>query len=67
MAKQLVDLKVLVCRDVDTDLAILVRLDEDAKKVWLPRSEIEVEYERDSGTIATVTMPVWLAEEKDLI
>ena len=65
MAKQLVDLKVLVCRD--TDLAILVRLDEDAKKVWLPRSEIEVEYERDSGNIAIVTMPVWLAEEKDLI
>ena len=67
MSRELVDLKVLVCRDVDTDLAILVRLDEDAKKVWLPRSEIEVEYERDSGNIAIVTMPVWLAEEKDLI
>jgi hypothetical protein len=67
MAKQLVDLKLFVCRDVDTDLAILVRLDEDAKKVWLPRSEIEVEYERGSMNIATVTMPVWLAEEKELV
>jgi len=67
MSRELVNLKLFVCRDVDTDLAILVRLDEDAKKVWLPRSEIEIEYEKGRMNVATVTMPVWRAEEKELI
>ena len=79
MSKELVDLELDVARDNEADLAILVRvvipnLDcSDAaasfsvKKIWLPRSEIEIEYKDRSRTTAIVTMPEWLAIEKGLI
>ena len=51
-------------RDEPTDQAILVMRD-DGINVWLPRSEIEVEYKDQRHKIAEVTMPVWLAEEKE--
>lgn len=40
----LVDLKVIVVRDHPNDKAVLVKIDEDAEPVWLPRSMIEVVY-----------------------
>jgi len=33
--------------------------------VWLPRSQIEIEHISDN--IVTVTMPEWLARDKELI
>lgn len=33
--------------------------------VWLPRSQIEIEHISDN--IVTVTMPEWLAKDKELI
>ena len=47
----------------ETDKAILV--DDGAKKVWLPKSQIEFESNGD-GT-STVTLPEWLARDKGLI
>lgn len=67
MAKELVDLELYVVRDAPTDMAILVQEDRDKPKVWLPRSEVEIAYKQGSTTIATVTMPEWLAQDKGLI
>lgn len=67
MSRELVDLEAYVVRDNERDQAILVRLDDTSPKVWLPRSEVEIEYKQGSTTIATVTLPVWLAEEKELV
>jgi hypothetical protein len=67
MPRAVVDITVHVVRDEPTDQAILVRLDNDRPKVWLPRSAIEIEYIRGSTIIAVVTMPVSLAIEKELI
>lgn len=67
MSRELVDLEVYVVRDIDKDQAILVQLDDDSPKVWLPRSEVEIVYKPGSMNIATVTLPVWLAEEKGLV
>ena len=43
----------------ETDLAIF--FDDGTKRVWLPKSMVEV---NDDGT---VSLPEWLAEEKELI
>ena len=48
----------------ETAGAIAVRMHEDASLVWLPKSQIE--YERKDSRRVTVTVPDWLAEEKDL-
>lgn len=67
MAHELIDLELRIVRDNDRDQAILVQLDADSPKVWLPRRAIEIEYKRGSQTIATVTLPTSLAEEKELV
>lgn len=69
MKSDLIDLTLFVCRDVPSDRAILVAEDndEDAKKVWLPRSQIEIEYEEGHPNVAIVTLPEWLAKDKGLI
>ena len=36
-------------------------------KVWLPRSQIEVEFADRNSKVATVTVPGWLAKECELI
>lgn len=47
----------------ETDDAILVRCDEDADGVWLPKSQIEYAGERgDTGV--EIEIPDWLADEK---
>lgn len=55
------------------DLAVEVRhetvrayLVHDGKRdVWLPKSQCEVHYEHNKGAI--VTLPEWLAKDKELI
>jgi hypothetical protein len=65
MSKELVTLTLRVRRDEPTDQAILVMRD-DGIQVWLPRSEIEIEYKDQRHSVAEVTMPIWLAEEKEI-
>lgn len=48
---------------VETDKAI--RVDDGKTQAWLPKSQIELEHERD-GTV-TITLPMWLAKEKDFL
>lgn len=54
-----------------TDAAILFWTDETSldMAVWLPLSQIEISDAHISGTsgAVTVTLPEWLAMEKDLI
>jgi len=51
-----------------TDLAVRVSDDgNDAKGVWLPLSQIEIEYLDQHHREAIVTMPAWLAESKNLV
>jgi hypothetical protein len=64
MSRETVPHTLRVVRDEPSDNAILVMRD-DGINVWLPRSEIEVEYKDQRHKIAEVTMPVWLAEEKE--
>lgn len=63
-------------RSTLVDIEVELRLDDPAKAAilvsgdgtitcWLPRSQIE--YEVTSPGHATVTMPQWLAEERDLV
>jgi hypothetical protein len=66
MARALVDLDLNVIRDNDNDRAILVQ-DDDGKKVWLPRSMIEIDYDGKKQGRATITMPEHLAIEKGLV
>jgi hypothetical protein len=41
--------------------------DERTKTIWLPHSQIEIEYKDQHKRFATVTMPEWLAIEKGLV
>lgn len=47
----------------ETDRAI--RINDGTKDVWLPKSQLE-NIEMD-GFIVTITMPEWLAHDKELI
>lgn len=64
---ELVDLEMIVVRDAPTDRAVLAKLDEDAEKVWLPRSMIEIEYVDRARRLAKVTMTESFATEKGLV
>jgi hypothetical protein len=62
----LVDIQVTVLRDNPSDAAVLVTTDNE-NKVWLPRSEVEIEYTTALRRTATATMPEWMAIEKELV
>jgi hypothetical protein len=63
-----VELEVLIVRDEPTDKAILVRERLSSPKIWIPRSEIiDIEYADQRHQKATITIPEWLAQEKELI
>jgi hypothetical protein len=68
--KELVDLELIISVRPKNGLSIKVHRDEDDymndNGAWLPLSQIEV-VEKPGSKIATITMPVWLAEEKGLI
>jgi hypothetical protein len=54
-----------VCVFHETDKAYLVAADEEAKRVWAPKSQCELE---PTGKMtATLTAPEWLLQEKGLI
>jgi len=51
----------------ETDDAILIANPyEEKESVWLPKPQIEIEYHGHIGCI-TVTLPEWLAIEKELV
>jgi hypothetical protein len=58
--KQLFDGSFTLLRE--TEKAILVTEDGGKTKAWLPKSQIEYEVR---GTTVEVTMPLWLAKEKE--
>lgn len=64
-SKELHDVDMFI--HVDTAKAVLASLDANKKTaVWLPKSQIELADTKMKG-VKTVTMPVWLAEEKKLV
>ena len=68
MRSDLVDL--LLFEHHCTAAAVLVSdTGEEAKAVWLPLSQVEIEAKpgRPGGREVIVTMPQWLAEEKRLV
>jgi hypothetical protein len=50
----------------ETDAAIRVEDDEE-NIIWLPKSQVETTDDLVSGSVITVAMPEWLAEEKGLV
>lgn len=48
-----------------TPLAVAVKNDR-AVTVWLPRSQIEIDGDPIPGQPTTITMPEWLAEDREL-
>ena len=48
--------------DKETKHAIFVIIEEDDIAVWLPKSQVKVDEKRK-----IITMPEWLAEDKDLL
>jgi len=48
-----------------TDRAILFY--DGVKEVWIPKSQIEEEDDYEIGEEATITIPEWLAIDKELI
>jgi hypothetical protein len=51
----------------ETDLALLIN--DGDQEVWLPKSQIKYDYVQGSDSLLEiiVTMPEWLAIEKELI
>jgi hypothetical protein len=63
---ELVDLTVVIRKE--TELAVLVRDPEsDRPAVWLPKSQIEIEWADRHHSRATITGERWFFEEKELI
>jgi len=58
----LVDIACLVIHETDKGVFI----NDGTRKVWLPKSQVEVAPNPD-GKTAVVTMPEWLALENKLI
>ena len=68
MKPDLVDFEVQIKHQTSQAILIFDPEDEDRiKTIWLPRSQIEIEYKDQSERFATVTMPEWLAIEKGMV
>lgn len=64
MRSDLVDFKMR--KHAETEAAVLVSDDgEESNAVWLPKSQIEIEKEKDGFYL--VTVPEWLAVDKGLV
>lgn len=64
MKSDIVDLKMR--KHAETEAAVLVSDDgEESNAIWLPKSQIEIEQEKDGFYL--VTLPAWLAVEKGLV
>jgi len=64
MKSNIIDIDVVVTHR--TEKAVLVHTGDKENSVWLPLSQIDVEYSRFGGT-SNVSLPEWLALEKGLI
>ncbi len=64
MRSDIVDIEVLVLHR--TEMAAHVK-DGSGRKAWLPLSQIEIYPPEGSSTYSTVSLPEWLALEKELI
>jgi len=49
----------------ETDNAILI--DDGDRRVWLPKSQVEMEGMAFAGYNIKISIPEWLAQEKELI
>lgn len=52
---------------IDRDKAMLVTSLTTNKEAWVPKSLVEFEQHARSAGIGTLTLPSWLALEKELI
>ena len=48
----------------ETEKAVMVT-DDGKRHIWLPRSQIEIDMKDDE--LAEITLPEWLAKEKEMI
>lgn len=65
-SKDLIDLTLHVHHE--TDAAVRVSdTGEEAKAVWLPLSQVEIEWLDQHHREATIAVPLWLAESKGLV
>jgi len=64
MKSNIIDIDVEVTHR--TEKAVLVHTGNNKESVWLPLSQIEIQHSAFEG-IETITLPEWLALEKDLI
>ena len=59
--------EIVVVKHAETARAIKVSEDDDEETaVWLPKSQIEIDRTMDDGSLV-ISVPVWLAREKDLL
>lgn len=65
MKSDLTDISVFVVHE--TQSAVLVHDGDESKKVWLPKSQIEIERDSSKPRVATITLPEWLAIDKGLV
>lgn len=53
---------------VETPTAVLVsECGDKSKAVWLPKSQVTISRSKDKDDEGTITIPEWLAEEKEII
>jgi hypothetical protein len=64
MRSDLHDFQLEIVRE--TSQAVCVREYAGAPEVWLPKSQIEISRDDPRRGVCTVTMPEWLAIEKEL-
>lgn len=65
MKSNLTDISVFVVHE--TQSAVLVHDGDETKKVWLPKSQIEIERDAHKPHLATITLPEWLAIDKGFV
>ncbi len=68
MSKEILEFTLVYHRE--TEFALLVSETEDSIKIWLPKSQVQVEnVETDRYGTCTleIEIPEWLAEKKELI
>lgn len=68
MSKELIDIALIKVGETDRAIKVTDGIKDalgERKEVWLPKSQIEIEKQHD-GTII-VTMPEWLAKDKELV
>ena len=60
----IIELKVL--KKHETEKAVLVENLKE-KDVWIPKSQIEIDYEDEETSLIDIQIPEWLAIDKELL